>query len=88
MVDARDLDGERLIGSDRIGDNVLAILARVRDEGEAIRADSCVGWRCLVGSARNEAITQLLTLAGLRGLGTSSGRGTEENAVHDRSDRE
>ena len=66
-IDAHDLDGELLIRSEQIGDNVLAILARVRDQGEAIRT-IVRRLEALSGSARNEAIAQLLTLAGLRGL--------------------
>ena len=37
VVDARKLDGGRLIASDQIGDNVMAILARSKDADGAIR---------------------------------------------------
>jgi hypothetical protein len=37
IVDIRDLDGEGLLQSDRIGDNVVAILANLRDRREAVR---------------------------------------------------
>ena len=37
LLDIRDVDGERLIESDRIGDNVIAILARLKDRKAAVR---------------------------------------------------
>ena len=67
LVDARNLDGEKLIRSDKIGDNVLAILARVRDQRGAVRR-IVRRLKSLEGSAQEQAISQLLTLAGLRGL--------------------
>ena len=36
-VDVRALDGERLLESSAVGDNVIAILARLRDHGDAVR---------------------------------------------------
>jgi hypothetical protein len=36
-VDIRELDGDRLLESEEVGDNVIAILARLRDHKEAIR---------------------------------------------------
>src|SRR6266699_564332 len=35
-IDIRDLDGDRLLESDEVGDNVIAILARLRDHQEAV----------------------------------------------------
>src|SRR5437867_8538116 len=64
-VDVRDLDGDRLLESEDIGDNIIAILARVRDDKGAVRkivrriAD-------LPASDRDTALSQLLILAGLR----------------------
>ena len=37
VVDIRSLDGERLLESEDVGDNVIAILARLRDHKRAIR---------------------------------------------------
>src|SRR5437879_2775957 len=36
-IDIRDLDGDRLLESGEVGDNVIAILARLRDHGSAVR---------------------------------------------------
>jgi hypothetical protein len=36
-VDIRDLDGDQLLESDRIGENVTAILARLRDRRAAVQ---------------------------------------------------
>ena len=36
-IDIRELDGERLLESEEVGDNVIAILGRLRDHREAIR---------------------------------------------------
>jgi hypothetical protein len=67
LVDFRSLDGDRLLASPNIADNLLAILARLRDHKEAIRTivERIAG---LEGSARQEALSQLLILAGLRNL--------------------
>src|SRR6516225_7849642 len=36
LIDVRDLDGERLRESPEMGDNVIAILTRLRDRREAL----------------------------------------------------
>jgi hypothetical protein len=36
VIDLRDLDGEMLLASDNVGDNVLAIVTRLRDQRSAI----------------------------------------------------
>src|SRR5437016_11115018 len=36
VIDIRDLDGDRLLESEEIGDNVIAILARLRDHQDAV----------------------------------------------------
>jgi len=67
MVDIRSLDGEALIGSSRVEDNVIAILARLGDKREAVR-------RILHGIGghppreRGVAFEELMLLAGLRKL--------------------
>jgi hypothetical protein len=67
LVDIRDLDGDRLLESDEVGDNVIAILARLRDHKEAVR--KIIGKLAgLVASERDSALGQLLILAGLRRL--------------------
>ena len=37
LIDIRTLDGDRLLESEDVGDNVIAILARLRDHEEAVR---------------------------------------------------
>ncbi len=37
LIDIRGLDGERLLESEEVGDNVIAILARLRDHKDAVR---------------------------------------------------
>src|SRR5260370_30333568 len=36
-IDIRELDGDRLLESEEVGDNVIAILARLRDDKDAVR---------------------------------------------------
>jgi hypothetical protein len=64
-VDIRDLDGDRLLESQEVGDNVIAILARLRDHKDAVRrvVERIAG---LVAAERETALGQLLILAGLR----------------------
>lgn len=67
QVDARDIDGDGLLESEQIGDNVIAILTRLRDRHAAVR--EIVGRIGeLNASGRKTAVEQLLVLAGLRGL--------------------
>jgi hypothetical protein len=67
LVDIRDLDGDALLDSTQPGDNVLAILARLRDRTEAVRR--IVGKLAgLEVSARDFYLRVLLIVAGLRGL--------------------
>jgi hypothetical protein len=66
-VDIRDLDGDRLLESEEVGDNVIAILARLRDRTEAVR--KIVGRIArLEPPDRERALGQLLILSGLRRL--------------------
>jgi len=62
-IDIRDLDGERLLESAEVGDNVIAILARLRDQKDAVRriVERIAG---LMPSERETAFGQLLILAG------------------------
>ena len=64
-VDIRDLDGDRLLESQEVGDTVIAILARLRDHKDAVRRilEKIAG---LVAAEREIALGQLLILAGLR----------------------
>jgi hypothetical protein len=64
-IDIRDLDGDRLLESEQVGDNVIAILARLQDHKVAVRriVERIVG---LAAVERETALGQLLILAGLR----------------------
>jgi len=67
LVDIRRVDGERLLESEEVGDNIIAILAHVKDREEAVR-------RCMSRLAglepaqRAVALEQLFIVAGLRRL--------------------
>ena len=67
IADIRDLDGECLLESDRIGDNILAVLARVRDQRDAVRR---ILGRIAAGdpAERADALAGFLILAALRKL--------------------
>jgi len=72
-IDIRELDGDRLLESEDAGDNVIAILARLRDYKDAVRkiVARIAG---LMPVERETALGQLLILAGLRHLeGTVEG---------------
>ncbi len=68
LIDIRTLDGQRLLESDRVGDNVIAILARWQDKKVAVRR---IVERIaeLTAPDREKALAQLFILAGLRRLG-------------------
>jgi hypothetical protein len=66
-VDIRSLDGDRLLESEEVGDNVIAILAHLRDHKEAVRK-IVVRLAGLAPIERATALEQLFILAGLRRL--------------------
>ena len=37
LVDVRDLDGERLLNSGRVDDNIVGVLTRISDQRDAAR---------------------------------------------------
>ncbi len=68
IADIRELNGDRLIGTGRVEDNVLAVLARLGDSDTAIRRIL----RRIAGCGperRADAFRELMLLAGLRHLG-------------------
>jgi len=68
LIDVRTLDGEPLVNSEDVGDNVIAVLANLRDQAGAIRR--IVARIAALGTAeRDAALAQLMILAGLRRLG-------------------
>jgi len=67
LIDIRTLDGERLRESEEVGDNVIAILARLRDDKEAVhRIVERIA--SLAIAERETVLAQLMILAGLRVL--------------------
>lgn len=68
IVDIRDLDGERLLESPRVGDNIIAILTRLPDLRASVHR--VMGRIASLGPGEREAaLERLLILAGLRNLG-------------------
>ncbi|MGA3044895.1 MAG: DUF4351 domain-containing protein [Bryobacteraceae bacterium] len=67
LIDIRTLNGDRLLESEQVGDNVIAILAKLRDDKEAVHriVDRIAG---LAITERETALAQLMILAGLRHL--------------------
>jgi hypothetical protein len=66
-ADIRSFDGDRLLESAAVGDNVIAVLASLRNERDAVRA--ILGRIATLAPAERElAFAQLVTLAGLRRL--------------------
>jgi hypothetical protein len=67
LIDVREMDGEALLASDRLGDNVIAILTRLRHRRRSVQQVI----RKLAGvdeDARVLYLRALLELAGLRGI--------------------
>jgi hypothetical protein len=68
IVDIRDLDGERLLASPEVGDNIVAILTSLPDRRATIRR--IVQRIAGLGPGQQEAMLRRLSiLAGLRNLG-------------------
>ena len=67
LIDMRTLDGERLLESDAVGDDIIATLARLRDHRRAVGKimKRIAG---LATAEREAALAQLFILAGLRRL--------------------
>jgi hypothetical protein len=65
LVDIRDLDGEQLLASTNIGDNVLAVLTRLGEQREAVRR---ILERIAAGrrGERDGGLAELFIIAGLR----------------------
>jgi len=63
LVDIRTLDGERLLESAEVGDNVIAILARLRDARQDVHriVERIAG---MARAQRETALRQVFILAG------------------------
>ncbi len=80
LVDIRDLDGERLLASANMGDNVLAILTRLGEQRKAARR---ILERIAAGQRqeRDRALAELLILARLRRLSGELKREVEKMPI-------
>lgn len=67
VVDVRDIDGEPLLDSDSMEDNLLAVLCRVSDSRATVRR-VLRRIAALPPAKRRDTLAQLLILSGLRGL--------------------
>jgi hypothetical protein len=67
LIDIREFDGEALLASDRVGDNVIAILTRLRSHANTVH-EIVRKVLELEDDARVFYLQALLELAGLRGL--------------------
>jgi hypothetical protein len=67
LVDIRELDGAVLLASDRVEDNLLAILTRLRDRSAAIR-QILVRIANLEEPARRAAFARFLIISGVKRL--------------------
>jgi hypothetical protein len=67
LIDIRNLDGESLLASPELGDNVISILATLKDQRGAVRRIVDKISR-LESDRAIEYVQMLLNLAGLRGL--------------------
>jgi predicted transposase YdaD len=66
-IDIRTLDGETLLASAALEDNLLALLCRLANPRQAIQR-LLARIAAVAGTARDDAIAQLLALSGLRRL--------------------
>jgi len=82
VVDIRDLDGERLLASPHLSDNVISILTRLGSEPGAVRK---ILERISKGpeAERVEALTELSILAGLRRLSGEVQREAINMPIHE-----
>jgi hypothetical protein len=80
LVDIRDLDGEELLESSHVGDNVLAVLTRLSEQPKVVRR---ILERIAAGSPgeRDQAFAELLILAKLRRLSGEVKRETEKMPI-------
>src|SRR6266446_1599352 len=67
VVDLRELNGERFLESDAVGDQILSVLMRLKNIRKAIRRILAT-IATLDARAREEALGQLMVICGLRGI--------------------
>jgi hypothetical protein len=66
LVDVRELDGERLLKSGRVDDNIVALLTGIADQRKAARLVVGRIARLRRHGARESALVRLVILSGLR----------------------
>ena len=66
LVDVRDLDGQRLLKSGNVDDNIIALLTRLADQRQAVRLVVQRIKRLRRKAERQSALDRLVILAGLR----------------------
>jgi len=71
VVDLRELNGERFLDSRSVVDQILALLMRLKHRREAIRRILAT-ITTLDPRAREEALSQLVVICGLRGIETEA----------------
>src|ERR1035438_3083854 len=79
IFDIRDLDGEQLLASANLGDNILAVLTRLSERPKVVRR---ILERIAAGPPeRDQALAELLILARLRRLSGEVKRETEKMPI-------
>jgi predicted transposase YdaD len=67
LVDVREFDAEKLLASENVGDNLMAVLCRMQDRRDVVRRILARIDRMNPGQ-REDMLARLLVLSGLRGL--------------------
>jgi len=67
LIDIREVDGEALLASPNLGDNVLALLTRLGENSSTVRR-ILQKISCGPAAQRSEALARLSIIGGLRGL--------------------
>src|SRR5712691_7585539 len=67
VVDLSTLNGERFLASDAVGDQILSVLMRLKNPKKAVRRILAT-ITTLEVRAREEALSQLMVICGLRGI--------------------
>lgn len=79
LIDMRDLDGDVLLASEQVGDNVLAILTRLRDQRAAVR-EVVQRISLLEDTQRGNCAAPVADSGGAAGTGRGGGKGDREDA--------
>ncbi len=82
MTDIREIDAEPLLQSESLEDNVIAVLARLGNERDAVRR-ILARIAAAESTERGNALAELMTLAGLRKLGSTIEREIEKMPILD-----